>query len=301
MLIDGYWLQIQDSRMQPRHCANYRPTDTLSIEWWQTGWLLSGNKDRAFSAILWPDNLNSRFFRLLEIFESSHYYHKVIINEWRLKRMQHDSLYSVACFSDCCWKDTHEACGCWWPRTRQTGVFFSAWPAPFLFLFRRGCLLQPILIPSVFRERNTHMQMSSKHEIAYLVQDWIFAKKKHHQRTQDRLPDLLRQNLFFFSWFRLGVGWLSISLFRLRRSFTRRSDMVWHSPPHTSWWSLRLLLGRLLLRRRFRWCLCLHHVLSDDSQIFARHNLKQMLSFAARSVRLIACSWMHMWTVLTLS
>ena len=210
--------------------------------------------------------------------------------------MQHDSLYSVACFSDCCWKDTHEACGCWWPRTRQTGVFF-------LLGRRPSCSSFDVVV--FYSQSSYQVFFEKEHTHANVFKTWNslpsagldFRKEKHHQRTQDRLPDLLRQNLFFFSWFRLGVGWLSISLFRLRRSFTRRSDMVWHSPPHTSWWSLRLLLGRLLLRRRFRWCLCLHHVLSDDSQIFARHNLKQMLSFAARSVRLIACSWMHMWTV----
>ena len=60
-------------------------------------------------------------------------------------------------------------------------------------LVRQGCffcLAGALLVPlstwlsftanphaKCFSRKNTHMQMSSKHEIAYLVQDWIFAKK----------------------------------------------------------------------------------------------------------------------------
>ena len=295
MLIDGYWLQIQDSRMQPRHCANYRPTDTLSIEWWQTGWLLSGNKDRAFllscGQTTWTPGF-SGFWKSLN-------HHITIIKS---SSMNEDS---KECSTTVCiqWhasvivaeKTLTKLAAAGGHELVRQGCFFCL----------AGALLVPLSTWLSFTANPHAKCFSRKNTHADVFKTWNslpsagldFRKEKHHQRTQDRLPDLLRQNLCFFSWFRLGVGWLSISLFRLRRSFTRRTDIVWHFPPQTSWWSLRLLLGRLLLGRRFRWCLCLHHVLSDDSQIFARHNLKQMLSFAARSVRLIACSWMHMWTV----
>ena len=176
MLIDGYWLQIQDSRMQPRHCANYRPTDTLSIEWWQTGWLLSGNKDRAFllscGQTTWTPGF-SGFWKSLN-------HHITIIKS---SSMNEDS---KECSTTVCiqWHASVIV-------AEKTLTKLAA--AGGHELVRQGCffcLAGALLVPlstwlsstanphtKCFSRKNTHMQMSSKHEIAYLVQDWIFAKK----------------------------------------------------------------------------------------------------------------------------